>query len=202
MPQLQRLVLDGCNIETTFFDRLDMQAGVKAEDSIFFGLLYLTELSLKDNKLKHLIALQGIVASANFIPESEQMGHDLGREYEQKAKPRNGYTLKKIWIDDNPILSFTKLRDATRQYLRESLPSIAYIDDQATAPITALVRLASFFLRPLLQNITTLDPVLFLFWQHSLPLNLLIKNNFDQPPSADENFVAVTTQHVKEPIHG
>ena len=89
-----------------------MQAGVKAEDSIFFGLLYLTELSLKDNKLKHLIALQGIVASANFIPESEQMGHDLGREYEQKAKPRNGYTLKKIWIDDNPIL-----RDIALWYL-------------------------------------------------------------------------------------
>lgn len=56
-PHLRRLVLDGCNISTTIF--AGMQGEAPPLNSIFFGLVSLTELSMAECQLEATEALEG-----------------------------------------------------------------------------------------------------------------------------------------------
>lgn len=126
-PQLLQLSIDGCGIvSTTFKDESEHQndcALAKAcSTSIFYGLVNLVNLSMKENLLESADDLQGLsffaVQNNNVITENE--GYTLSWEP----------MLCNISIAENPLCeSSAELKKAV-SYITRTLPSVQKIDDK------------------------------------------------------------------------
>jgi hypothetical protein len=139
-PQLQQLSLDGCGIETTTFPATasaripadGAQVGwagsnlAKAcEESIFYGLIGLVNLSLKENQLETLESFWGL---AYFSQQS------IWDEY----KPGASCKIRNVCVVDNPVCETSTEHKKLTTWLVATLPSVQRIDDKAVKQTAAV----------------------------------------------------------------
>lgn len=114
-PQLLRLSLDGCELPCTTHDG----EGDPTTRSMFYGLVQLTMLSLKENDFVSTSSLDGL----QFFALS--MGMD-------EIKPFVPQTLEYLHLEDNPVSdSQLSLRDA-KSALMATIQSLKYINNEPT----------------------------------------------------------------------
>jgi hypothetical protein len=117
LPQLTKLILDGCNISQTVI-RLENSSSYS---SIFTGLINLHHLSLKDNDLDSLESFIGIT----YFSFS-----DLGFENELLPNHSDIFPpcLRSISLKDNPYNCNDKLKLEVHNILASAIPTLQYID--------------------------------------------------------------------------
>ena len=115
LPQLTKLILDGCNISQTLI-KLE-----NSSSSIFTGLINLHHLSLKDNDLDSLESLIGIT----YFSFS-----NLGFEYELLPNHSDIFPpcLRSISLKDNPYNFNDKLKLEVHNVLASAIPTLQDID--------------------------------------------------------------------------
>lgn len=122
-PQLLKLVLDGCGLNSTMSTLLPSGEGNNTV-SIFSGLVKLIELSLKENQFADVESLQGLqFFSKNF----SSVGND-----NPNAESSFTMALKSIRLADNPISENTALRKEVLAFVTTAIPSVCYIDGKST----------------------------------------------------------------------
>ena len=92
------------------------------EQSIFWGLVRLQELSLKDNALETPASLQGL-SYFNFGPK-----------YSNILKP----TLMHLWLNENPYQIISAMKKKGEEFLRMSLPFLKTLDDKELNSVSEL----------------------------------------------------------------
>jgi hypothetical protein len=138
-PQLQQLCLDGCGIETTVFPPSDAVSKVAEEPhiswagsslakaceaSIFYGLIGLVNLSLKENLLETVESFRGLSYFTQQFMWDEYKA-------EKPCKIRN------ISIADNPVCETSAEHKKLTAWIVATLPSVQRIDDKAVKHTTA-----------------------------------------------------------------
>lgn len=143
VPQLQSLSLEGCNISNTNVSDGDIRS------SIFFGLVGLEELNVKDNALADLESCQGLkyfgmlqmnetavsneIASLSaFYARTNNDGHVVALVYqdrpllEYKLEP----TLRSLWIAENPACETSAAKAALKAMLATNVGSLQHMDGE------------------------------------------------------------------------
>jgi len=123
--QLVKLVLDGCDISSTTIDASDddgrscavssMVVGKQCRGSVFYGLVSLRELSLKENQISSVEALRGL----SFFNHPLNWGD---------ATMSSLRALIAIHLADNPIHDISSTAKAALEFLQSAIPSLETID--------------------------------------------------------------------------
>jgi Leucine-rich repeat (LRR) protein len=125
IPQLKRLVLDGCNLEST-----SCRASVDTEEeiSIFWGLVELQELSLRENQLSSIQSLSGLT----FFNFSSIDTATIPSGVTYLLPP----TLLQLWISSNPCCDTTSGSMEVNELMKMLIPSLLTIDGRAVQEAT------------------------------------------------------------------
>lgn len=128
-PQLKVLILDGCNIASTSHNSsshgspsnssMTFSNSFKHNNSMFYGLVRLEELSLKENQLGNEFACQGLT----YFGKRFSSSHHL--------------TLRILQLNDNPCLDKSSMKQQIKTKLIQEISSLLYIDDIPTSNITS-----------------------------------------------------------------
>jgi hypothetical protein len=123
-PLLIKLALDGCNIKTTTSMGKRGLQGADDGESIFYGLLALQELSMKENELESTESLSGL----NYF--SLKSLATLGATGTSNATPvpPPSATLHHLYLADNPICDNTPELRKFRSSLQAGISSLSAID--------------------------------------------------------------------------
>lgn len=108
-PQLKRLCLDGCDLATTVQTREDGSI-----ISLFWGLVQLNELSLKENYFDSVGSLNGL----EFFNFDSVLVNLL--------RP----ALSHLWLNDNPYQSIQAHQLEVEEYIIRSAPSLKSLNDK------------------------------------------------------------------------
>ena len=121
-PRLLRLVLDGCSVKSTVVESSSSSSSSSSyppeevtgtnESSIFYGLVQLEELSLKENLLEDVASLRGL----SFFG------------FEGKYRDILAPTLKSLWLTDNPLMEVTAMRKGMEEYVMSTLPFVSELN--------------------------------------------------------------------------
>jgi len=117
-PQLQRLVLDGCNLSSTVVVHQE-----HGDISIFWGLVLLKELSLKENNLHEMVSFSGLQYFC-FVPTDTS--NYLSLTVQSVLSP----LLQHVWIDENPYQSTKTSKILIEKYLFDTIPSLTHLDNR------------------------------------------------------------------------
>lgn len=126
--QLVKLVLDGCDISDTTIDASDDDGQSSAvsttvvskqcHSSVFYGLVSLRELSLKENLIASIAALQGL----HFFSHPLNWGD---------ATMISLQALIAIHLADNPIYEISSTAKAALEFLQSAIPSLETMDGRS-----------------------------------------------------------------------
>lgn len=120
IPQLKRLVLDGCNLEST---TCKSSEDTEEEISIFWGLVELQDLSLRENQLSSIRSLSGL----SFFNISS-VGTAAIPNYVTNLLPP---TLSQIWLSSNPCCETSAGSAEVNFYVKMLIPSLLTVDGRA-----------------------------------------------------------------------
>ena len=112
-PQLIRLVLDGCSLQSTLLPTAEDDS--KDEISIFYGLLQLRELSLRENLFEDVKSLKGL----SFFSFQDK--------YTDILVP----TLTVVSLLDNPLMEVTSTRKDMEAFILKELPFLSHLNDKS-----------------------------------------------------------------------
>ena len=118
-PQLIRLCLDGCELNSTMHDEIQGDNQQPSTRSIFYGLVQLNLLSLKENNLENPASLDGL----QFFAFTD-LDEDTSRFVPQ--------SLEYLHIEDNPVSESQSALRATRSALVATIQSLKYINNETT----------------------------------------------------------------------
>jgi len=124
LPQLRRLVLDGCNLETTVGNYPDSEE----EISLFWGLVELQELSLRENILSDISSLAGLA----FFNISAVDADVSARYIANIISP----TLTHLWLSGNPFRDITAASNEVDGFIKLVIPSLQLVDDRPVQKIS------------------------------------------------------------------
>jgi hypothetical protein len=124
-PQLQSLILDGCNIEDTIVPARIGKPAQSPNDSIFFGLISLTVLSLKENAISEEGQLRGLLFFGFDFMSSDDTISQCSKEIGLITSP---FKLRNIYLEDNPIVETSAGKRSVASYLSSGIPSLRSID--------------------------------------------------------------------------
>jgi len=124
--QLVKLVLDGCDISDTVIDPYEDDGrscavsntvlGKRCFSSVFYGLVSLQELSLKENQISSVAALQGLTFFNHLLTWGDASMNSL-------------QTLITIHLADNPIYEVSITSKAALEFLKSTIPSLETVDE-------------------------------------------------------------------------
>lgn len=126
-PQLLQLSLDGCGLTSTTFEATDGDVSaltMACSKSIFFGLVSLVSLSLKENALETVDTLHGLQYFS--LCDSNEDNHATTEKPEA--------TLRHVCIADNPLCETAKEHNAATTFILTHIPSISTIDEKPVNP--------------------------------------------------------------------
>lgn len=145
-PQLLQLAVDGCGITSTVFgedgdDTGDCALAKACSSSIFYGLVNLVNLSIKENALESADDLKGL---AFFAVQNNQVSTN-NEEYNLGWEPK----LRNISIAENPLCETSAELKRALSFITNTLPSVQKVDDKvvrsAAAPEAAVDRSSTQF---------------------------------------------------------
>ena len=113
-PQLIRLVLDGCSLQSTLLPTPEDHSNDETS-SIFYGLVQLKELSLKENLFKDVESLKGL----SFF--------SFQNKYTDILVP----TLTTVSLVDNPLMEVTSTRKDMETFIFKELPFLTHLNDKS-----------------------------------------------------------------------
>eukprot|EP01038_Epipyxis_sp_PR26KG_P014204 gene14204-19058_t len=137
-PFLQYLCLDGCNINSLTITTASHHHETESNnhdnhiDSIFYGLVDLKELSLKENNLQDLDSLDGLYYfSYNFIHNNNHI-HNHSHNHNTHDTNKLVPTLTRLWLADNPVTEIQSSLTKFRHEIIAQIPSLVKIDEFQT----------------------------------------------------------------------
>ena len=117
-PQLVRLVVDGCSLKSTVMETSSSEEEGDSPDeetSIFYGLLQLRELSMKENLFDNVDALKGLCFFS----------------FQGKHTDILLPTLRTLWLNDNPFMEVTATRKDMESFVLTELPFVTGLNDKS-----------------------------------------------------------------------
>jgi len=125
-PQLLHLCLDGCGLTSTSFDPIEDEdnntsaLAIECSKSIFFGLVSLISLSMKENAFEDADSLRGLKYFSLATNNDEK----------KTTTEKSAATLRHVCLADNPLCEISADHKAATAFIVANIPSIHTIDDK------------------------------------------------------------------------
>lgn len=156
-PQLLQLTIDGCGITSTTHDEAGFafedgspllgcegtSLGLACQQSIFFGLVSLMNLSMKENAVETARGFEGLAyfAAQSIHAELRAISPELARANDGSALP--SCTLTNLSVAENSLFESSAEQRAFSAWVATTLPSVRTIDGKVqpayASPTAAIV---------------------------------------------------------------